>query len=80
MTCTGPGPCLKPAVAHGLCDAHRKQKVKGQTLRPLRPYRRGKDILYRAAIDYAMAVDDLALRQASARLRYAAQEYVRSAA
>ncbi len=33
-TCAGPG-CDRPAVAHGLCWAHVKQKQRGEALRPL---------------------------------------------
>jgi len=34
--CAGPL-CTRPAVAHGLCQSHRRQELAGKALRPLRP-------------------------------------------
>lgn len=35
-TCTGPGPCARPARARGLCSGHLAQKARHPT-RPLEP-------------------------------------------
>jgi hypothetical protein len=35
-TCSGPS-CDRVALAHGLCEGHRKQRQRGEPLTPLRP-------------------------------------------
>jgi hypothetical protein len=80
LSCSFDG-CERPVEKAGLCAAHRKQKVRGQTLRPLRTRvyggheQRASDRLERAALAFANAESDEAYARARVNLQDAARYY-----